>query len=741
MISRGRAMYQLLLIGLLCVCSFQALGERGRFPVLLKAAQQAIDDGRLNQAIQLLQQVEATTYSNAQKNLLDIALADAWMRQGRIEQAERQLSAVFPIVQSGGNLSLISAVLQRRGHLAKAGNDLLAAREWYQQALHMAEQSTDNAEIVSALINLSSLDQRGELLERAFLLTETLPDQTIRNNLLNALAYQAAEQAHIELAYRATQSVLAQTDDARLRSQALGLLGSLYAEQQRTDEALLLTEQALIADGDMDLQMQWQWQRAGLLSRKGESQLALESYRTAIQYLQQIRIDIPVFYQDGRSSFNQTYAPLYMDYINALLAHSKQVNVKKRQQLLAELIERWEQLKVVELQDYFRDACAVRQQQQARQLDETVVMLYPIILQDKLVLVSRFSDVIEVNIAPVSATELAEQLQGFNSKMIEQQAFAEISERFYQWLIAPIADRLVKRRIKTIVYLPDGVLRKLPFAMLSDGEQFLIEQVALVSVPGLSMVAEASEQLNKNDILLAGLSEPGPVVDELLKKRINVLQTINSRSRGLALRGGNIPDGRYYAEKKRQYRLTRLKRALELPGVSEELSSLQAVSQGSVVKDERFTLENFRNSVHRGHQFVHIASHGFFSGDPEKSFVMTYDRLLTMKQLAALFQTEAFHNRPVEMVALSACQTAEGDDRSPLGLSSVVVQTGVKSAVGSLWPVSDDAAQQFFSDFYRFYQQPGASKASALQAAQKKLMKLYPHPFYWAPFILVGEWH
>ena len=157
---------------------------------------------------------------------------------------------------------------------------------------------------------------------------------------------------------------------------------------------------------------------------------------------------------------------------------------------------------------------------------------------------------------------------------------------------------------------------------------------------------------------------------------------------------------------------------LVLPGVSEELKTLSKLSEVQVMENKDFLLENFIKNVHEGHSIVHIASHGYFSGDPEKSFIMTYDRLLNMKQLANLFQNEAVNHKPVELVTLSACQTAEGDDRSPLGLSGVVVQTGVKSAIGTLWPVADEAAKQFFSDFYKFYQQSGTTKAQAMQKAQ-----------------------
>ncbi len=89
---------------------------------------------------------------------------------------------------------------------------------------------------------------------------------------------------------------------------------------------------------------------------------------------------------------------------------------------------------------------------------------------------------------------------------------------------------------------------------------------------------------------------------------------------------------------------------------------------------------------------------------------------------------------PVELLTLSACQTAEGDDRAPLGLSGIALKARVRSALGSLWPVSDDAAAELMAGLYRNLGQGGASKAEALRQAQ------LAHPFFWAPFVLVGNW-
>jgi CHAT domain-containing protein len=97
---------------------------------------------------------------------------------------------------------------------------------------------------------------------------------------------------------------------------------------------------------------------------------------------------------------------------------------------------------------------------------------------------------------------------------------------------------------------------------------------------------------------------------------------------------------------------------------------------------------------------------------------------------------------PVELLTLSACQTAAGDDRAALGLAGVAVKAGARSAMATLWLVNDQAASLLVSEFYRQLQHPGTSKAEALRRAQIWLQSdvRYEHPGYWAPFLIIGNW-
>jgi CHAT domain-containing protein len=139
---------------------------------------------------------------------------------------------------------------------------------------------------------------------------------------------------------------------------------------------------------------------------------------------------------------------------------------------------------------------------------------------------------------------------------------------------------------------------------------------------------------------------------------------------------------------------------------------------------------------------VHIASHGVFGKTADTSFLMAYDGVINIDELEKLLKSDKFSKQPVELLTLSACQTAEGDDRAPLGLSGIALKAKVRSALGTLWPVSDEAASQLMAEFYKALSKPGISKVQALRQAQIILLKQkkLENPFYWSPFILAGNW-
>ncbi len=597
--------------------------------------------------------------------------------------------------------------------------DQSQARIEYEKGLVLAQQA-DAPEVSAALyLNLARLDTGSVALRHlhaANTQAQRIPAPASRIVQLVAIsrhaqsltgldktaAGQALRLSHAAL--REATSLAHTLDDPRLRSLVDGQMGALYESQNRVREALTLTERAAHAAdaiGATDLSLRWQWQRGRLRRANGDPDGALSAYRQAIQHLQTLRFDIPVRYVGGRSSFRETLEPVYLGAVDLLLEQSaREPHPVRTQALLREARDTVERLKAAELNDYFQDPCAASPVATA-ELDRVAphtAVLYPILLPDRLELLVSLSDgqrrvAIPVPAATVrqAAQELAQRLRPRDDVL---QAYAQPSAQLYQWLIAPIEGWLTERNVDTLIFVPDGPLRLIPLAALTNGQQFVVERYAVATAPGMSLVDPRPLPRQELRSLLTGISEP--------------------------VQG--FPG---------------------LPGVKREIQHLQTVlpTQQTLMNDG-FMRARFQEEVRETpYRVVHIASHGEFGGTPDKSFVLTYDGRLDMNQLEELMQAQA-GDTPIELLTLSACQTAEGDDRAPLGLGGVALKAGARSAVGSLWMVSDQAAQALIPAFYEQLQQPEVTKAKALQQAQLRLLKQpdLAHPFFWAPFILIGNW-
>jgi CHAT domain-containing protein len=180
-----------------------------------------------------------------------------------------------------------------------------------------------------------------------------------------------------------------------------------------------------------------------------------------------------------------------------------------------------------------------------------------------------------------------------------------------------------------------------------------------------------------------------------------------------------------------------------LPYVGSELESLQDLYGATLLLNKDFNLPAVEASMLKEtFTIVHIASHGQFDRDVEKTFLLTFDGKLTMNRLDQCVGFFRFREKPLELLTLSACQTAAGDDRAALGLAGVAVKAGARSALASLWFINDQASSLLVEEFYRQLREAKVSRAVALQRAQLKLLAdfRYDHPGYWSPFLLINDW-
>lgn len=553
------------------------------------------------------------------------------------------------------------------------------------------------------------------------------------------------------------------TSNIKMHSLANGNLGNLYEKQKQIREAISLTQRAILdaqSINDHYLLMLWEWQLARLYKLKMDRSRSIASYRRSVYHLELIRQDIPVTYDDGKSSFRETLSPIYFGLADQLLQEATFIENKAQnniQKLLREARNTIEKIKISEIQDYLNSKCDIKQSKSIEAVSDDVAVIYPIILDDRLeILVNIGSNLTHytTEVSKVILNKTAKQLVNTlrptsNGKL--KKFNKDAAKKIYQYLIEPIKDTLSNSKISTLVFIPDGIFREFPIATLWDGKEFLIENYAIATAPGLTLLASKPLYVKKMSALLAGMSKPGPVVDELPQNiKIGLLSTSVSNNRGL--RGINInrrgltvvnTTKRKAIIQNKNNIDEKIKTALELPGVHDEIKKLENIVTSDVLFNQNFLLNSFSSKIDLSeYQIIHIASHGFFGGKPEENFIMTYDKKLDTNQLAKILQPRRLSQQPIELLTLSACQTAEGDDRSPLGLSGVALKSGVRSVLGSLWPVSDDAAKKMLPEFYDFLVNTNMSKAKALQSSQKEMIKTkkFEHPFYWSPFVLIGNW-
>jgi CHAT domain-containing protein len=629
------------------------------------------------------------------------------------------------------------------------------ARPLYKKALSLVGT---NPELVAGLklgeIETLPLDEKLSELNQVKGNLEQVENTETRARLLINLGTQAHKvgKEGFELAFECFEQANKLTANSRLKAEALGQLSQLYEEQNRFSEALKLNTQAIaeakkVEAHDLLLELEW---RQGRLNRSSQKlPEATLAYQNAIQHIEAIRQDIPVEYHNGRSSFREILEPVYLGLADLLLMQASQKSGAEKTLLLRQARETVELIKQSELEDFLGGRCSVHTNKNSLDsVEASTAIIYPILLPERLELLVSSGSEIRQYTQPIDAATLQELTKHLaHSLRTSKYDVKKTANQLYQWLIAPVEPWLKQQNIKTLVMVPDGVLRLIPPAVLYDGQHYLIEKYAIATSPGLTLFEPAPLQKRGIKALLAGMSEPGAVIENLPTA---FLQSITGTS---SARGGNPSDMSEAAVKSRKLELERmikepvfrqqLKEKLSLPGVAEEIKSLQKEIPNSSIMNESFTVEAFKKqAVQEPYSIVHIASHGVFGKTADTSFVMAYDGVINMDELEQLLKSDKFAKQPVELLTLSACQTAEGDDRAPLGLSGVALKAKVRSALGTLWPVSDEAASLLMAEFYKVLAQPNMSKVEALRQAQISLLKQkeLENPVYWSPFILAGSW-
>ena len=737
---------------------------------------------------------EAKKARQEAENDLEIARADGAVGNLLLilkfyDQAEKALlSAIehgkdIPQEKAGyaNNLGILYSTLERNRDTCSAACDenelnqlysekdrALQAENYFSQALELVG---DNQPL-RLNIKLNRMHNKPELADRATLETLlaeiaqlTSPSEKIRDTLsLAAVAENAADPACRDLALKALEQAKNGNlglNDSRIMVELLASLADKYEKRGFEYKALRLSEEATDLPGaeeNHDLLIELEWRKGRIYQKQGRDEPSLAAYGKAVDHVQAIRVDIPVEYHEGHSSFRETLEPIYLGYAYQLLKKAGHQDGELKQKTLLLARQTVELIKQTEMEDFLGGRCLIEgiRRSELDNRDEAAASIYPIILPDRLELLVSFGSSIHQYTVAVSDKELKASAAGFAEKLRNMsKRYENDSKKLYQWLIAPLEQDLEAAHIKTLVIVPDGVLRLVPFSALNNGRHYLLEKFAVAVSPGMSLMGVGNAEQRTYNSLLVGVSRPGDVVEKLPSRVIagilNPGQEQSASQRGLV---SGVTRGVPSASATRQAEnrdvevmmrapgaLDKLKEELSLPGVEDELKTVNQYVKNTTLLNDAFTVKGFQTEMsNQPYDVVHIASHGIFTSDADTSFIMAHDNVLKINDLQNLLKGDK-SGKYIDLLTLSACETAEGDDRAPMGFTGVALKANARSAIGALWPISDAAASQLMGGFYKNLTKLH-NKAEALRQSQLELLKNpeMSHPFFWSPFILVGNW-
>ncbi|NEQ49348.1 MAG: CHAT domain-containing protein [Leptolyngbya sp. SIO3F4] len=521
----------------------------------------------------------------------------------------------------------------------------------------------------------------------------------------------------LPLLNRAQKDAIA-LQDITSQSQALGIRGHLYEvwntrekssnnwqqAQKATQKALALAQSVRASN----LAYQWSWQLGRLYQQEGyqQEERAIAYYQAAVNTLADVRQDLLALNPDVRFSLRDDSEPLYREFILLLLESSGDVDPSQNN--LQQAIREVDSLQLANLEDFL--SCNLTQQValDTAQTDATAAIFYPIILPDQLAVVVRFPNSEELRfyrsrLPNIDINQLLDNLRREIERPFLTQTFFDQSQRVYDWLIRPVEAELAQQEIDTLVFVSDGSLRNVPMSILHDGQQFLIEKYAVALSPGLTL--PTSQPLSEDSLkaLAFGLSE--------------------TRS--------DFPAHQGFAP---------------LKNIETELTIIQSQVPSQKRLNDGFTGLALKNLVlDEPAPVVHLATHGQFSSNPDDTFLLAWDQRLTLDDLSQLLGNHT-DQTAIELLVLSACQTATGDSRATLGLAGVAIQSGARSTIASLWTVDDIATTELMGYFYQSLSTTASTepitRAQALRQAQLALLN-HPNfraPIYWSAFVLVGNW-
>ncbi len=679
----------------------------------LGLGQTLLAENKINEAILIAEQEKLSNILHSSY----LTLGNIQKVQGKYLEAENNLNSSLKYaaepeekVTAHNNLSQVFYAKSQK--LEKQAQDIAAeeldSKELPNQAIDYLERSWANALSASELSKeLESLVTVGALLQmlklgqvnkdqdfkanaylnRAEIILSALPHSTRKvYALINLSEFQQNPVATLRQATQIAEDL----KDNRSSSFAYGLLGTYYERSKQYDAALAWTNKAILAASQAQTNRslyQWYWQKGRIYTSLGQTEPAILAYNQAISSLQKISSELARIPHE-QLDFSREIEPVYRELLQLLLSEP---NPEQIQQALAVR----DLLQLSELENFFGDDCLTLRSEPNRLLPDQIGLIYTIILPETTHVIFQQGEEIKRITIDITQPQLEELVRQWRYSLEDQteENYLALSKRMYDLLIKPLQSELSKKRLETLIFVNDGILKNVPMAALHDGQKFLVEDYALGVSLSLNLQIKTNESFTaKTRVLAFGLSE----------------------------QIANLP---------------------ALPYVKQEIQSIGQIVEVKQVLDSDFTSSRVEKELmNRTSPLVHFATHSKFGGLPENSFLSTYQEQLSLLDLANILnqhQTKWVDNQ-IKLLVLSACSTAAGNKRATLGLTGVAIRSGVPNVIGSLWSVNDRAEVALIEQFYRSLLQEGMSPSQALRQAQIKMIgdRTF-HPAIWSNLISI----
>lgn len=527
---------------------------------------------------------------------------------------------------------------------------------------------------------LSAIDAVYGHLNLARNLVATLEHQGFQKAFWNAI-----EIADVEPLIDRAEAIADEIGDKRALAFTYGLMADLKAlraapvAEVKTDYS---RAQAIAQSVQaFDISYELAYKLAQLEEDAGHRAMAAQHYRSALAALTHVREDLVAVNTELRFNFREKIEPVYRDYMKLLVAEGEQN--------LSQVIAIHNSLQLAQLENFLKCGRLLSSSSETSKTKIHIINL---------------DDTIEVVVENQkglygSSLPAREVLQAARNLLLNTQSptFLETPEEDILPYSQLLYDQLVRPAMvagwisgsENFSFILDAPFQSIPMGLLHDGQQYLAATHVLSNSLQLQTPGILS---SRRRALFAGISQQAPSFTE----------------------PGFSP----------------------LPETEFEAESVMAYMRSKVLLDDDFTVEKLEDNIVDDYQIVHISTHGQFSSVPEQTFLVAWDGFIDIREMATVFQSAG----SIDLLVLSACQTASGDERSILGLAGIAVQTGARSAIASQWLVDSTGSSVLMDRFYEAMGQ-GLDTAEALQQAETELMNssAFSHPFYWAPFVLIAS--